>query len=212
MAEAASLAIASLVTHSLNINYCNYLSDCEQLVHFLNMADLSNPPDWRIKPFSQIFSNHSTTSFVVASADLSLRRAEVEEKRDKVHKESKALLDYMRKAINKITELKKMLEKFKNDVEKQQVEQMTDWQTKLVMMDSKERQYILKVSNYKLEQVLGRATCTGETPHTGCPGAVGRSGPTTGAGGVRGQAADREGGVEASRWAAAAGPMEVACV
>jgi len=32
-----------------------------------------------------------------------------------------------------------MLEKFKNDVEKQQVEQMTDWQTKLVMMDSKER-------------------------------------------------------------------------
>lgn len=46
-------------------------------------------------------------SFVVASADLSLRRAEVEEKRDKVHKESKALLDYTRKAITKLTELKK---------------------------------------------------------------------------------------------------------
>jgi HAUS augmin-like complex subunit 1 len=44
---------------------------------------------------------------VVASADLSLRRAEVEEKRDKVHKESKALLDYTRKAITKLTELKK---------------------------------------------------------------------------------------------------------
>jgi HAUS augmin-like complex subunit 1 len=43
-----------------------------------------------------------------------------------------------------------MLEKFKNDVEKQQAEQMTDWQTKLVMMDSKERQYILQVSNYKV--------------------------------------------------------------
>lgn len=46
-------------------------------------------------------------SFVVASADLSLRTAEVEEKRDKVHKESKALLDYTRKAITKLTELKK---------------------------------------------------------------------------------------------------------
>ena len=48
----------------------------------------------------------------------------------------------------------KMLEKFKNDVEKQQVEQMTDWQTKLVMMDSKERQYILQVSNYKVNSIL----------------------------------------------------------
>jgi hypothetical protein len=47
-----------------------------------------------------------------------------------------------------------MLEKFKNDVEKQQVEQMSDWQTKLVMMDSKERQYILQVSNYKVNSIL----------------------------------------------------------
>lgn len=46
-------------------------------------------------------------SFVVASANLSMRRAEVEEKRDKVHKESNTLLDYTRKAINKHTELKK---------------------------------------------------------------------------------------------------------
>ncbi|WVZ94401.1 hypothetical protein U9M48_040294 [Paspalum notatum var. saurae] len=103
------------------------------------------------------------SSFVVASADLSLRRAEVEEKRDKVHKESKALLDYTRKAINKLTELKKMLEKFKNDVEKQQEEQMADWQTKLVMMDSKERQYILQVSNYKA--MLNRVGYTPEINH-----------------------------------------------
>ncbi|KAL6662084.1 hypothetical protein ACP70R_001468 [Stipagrostis hirtigluma subsp. patula] len=104
------------------------------------------------------------SSFVVASADLSLRRAEVEEKRDKVHKESKALLDYTRKAITKLTELKKMLEKFKNDVEKQQVEQMADWQTKLVMMDSKERQYILQVSNYK-QAMLNRVDYTPEINH-----------------------------------------------
>ncbi|KAG8046812.1 hypothetical protein GUJ93_ZPchr0008g13988 [Zizania palustris] len=103
------------------------------------------------------------SSFVVASLDLSLRRAEVEEKRGKVHKESKALLDYTRKAITKLTELKKMLEKFKNDVEKQQVEQMADWQTKLVMMDSKERQYILQVSNYKA--MLNRVGYTPEINH-----------------------------------------------
>ena len=48
----------------------------------------------------------------------------------------------------------RILEKFKNDVEKQQVEQMTNWQTKLVMMDSKERQYILQVSNYKVNSIL----------------------------------------------------------
>ena len=46
-----------------------------------------------------------------------------------------------------------MLEKFKNDVEKQQAEQMTGWQAKLVMMDSKERQYILQVSNYKVSSI-----------------------------------------------------------
>lgn len=39
--------------------------------------------------------------------DLSLRRDEVEEKRAKIHKESKVLLGYTRKAITKLNELKK---------------------------------------------------------------------------------------------------------
>jgi hypothetical protein len=60
MAEAASLALASTVIDSLNLNI-NYLSDYEQLVHFLNEADHSNPPDWRIKHFTQMFSNHART-------------------------------------------------------------------------------------------------------------------------------------------------------
>jgi len=37
----------------------NYLSDYEQLVHFLHAANQSNSPDWRIKHFTQLFSNHS---------------------------------------------------------------------------------------------------------------------------------------------------------
>jgi hypothetical protein len=57
MAEAASFALAASIIHMLNINCCSFLSDCEQLVHFLNLADLTNPPDWRIKPFTQIFHN-----------------------------------------------------------------------------------------------------------------------------------------------------------
>jgi hypothetical protein len=52
MAEAASLALAASIIYRLNINGCNFLSDCEQLVHSINSADHSNPSDWRIKPFT----------------------------------------------------------------------------------------------------------------------------------------------------------------
>jgi ribonuclease HI len=55
MAEAAALALASVIIDKLNITGVNFLSDSEQLVHFLNKEDLSNPPDWRIKPFTQLF-------------------------------------------------------------------------------------------------------------------------------------------------------------
>ncbi|RWW77856.1 hypothetical protein BHE74_00013946 [Ensete ventricosum] len=47
------------------------------------------------------------SSFVVAMGDLSLRKADVEEKRAKVQKESKVLLEYTRKAIAKLNDLKK---------------------------------------------------------------------------------------------------------
>lgn len=46
-------------------------------------------------------------SFLVAMGDVSLRKTGVEEKRAKVQKESKALLDYTRKAIARLTYLKR---------------------------------------------------------------------------------------------------------
>jgi hypothetical protein len=52
MAEAAALALAVNVTHHMNLTNINFLSDCDQLVQFLNAADHSNPPDWRIKYFT----------------------------------------------------------------------------------------------------------------------------------------------------------------
>lgn len=58
MTEAAALALAATVTDRLNLNNIT-LSNCEQLAHFLNAADQSNPPDWRIKFFTQLFSNYA---------------------------------------------------------------------------------------------------------------------------------------------------------
>jgi hypothetical protein len=60
MAEAAALALAAAIMDRLNLTGINYLSDNEQLVRFLNSDDHSNPPDWRIKPFTQVFNNHTT--------------------------------------------------------------------------------------------------------------------------------------------------------
>lgn len=48
-------------------------------------------------------------SFLVAMADLSLRKTAVEEKRAKVQQESKELLDYTRKAIARLTYLKRWI-------------------------------------------------------------------------------------------------------
>jgi hypothetical protein len=61
MAKAASLALASMLLDRLNLSGVNFLSDSEQLVHFLNKDDLSNPLDWRIKPYTQQFYNHALT-------------------------------------------------------------------------------------------------------------------------------------------------------
>jgi len=62
MAEAASLVLASAVGHNLNLSGVNFLSDYEQLVHFLNKNDISNPPDWRIKYYTQTFANFTRSS------------------------------------------------------------------------------------------------------------------------------------------------------
>ena len=52
MAEAAALALAAMVADLLNFTNIAFLSDCNQLVQFLNADDQNHPPDWRIKPFT----------------------------------------------------------------------------------------------------------------------------------------------------------------
>ncbi|KAM1750916.1 hypothetical protein FF1_009064 [Malus domestica] len=55
------------------------------------------------------------SSFLVAMGDISLRKTGVEEKRAKAQKESNVLLDYTRKAISRLTYLKRTLAQLEDD-------------------------------------------------------------------------------------------------
>jgi len=57
MGEAAALALGATIVKALQIQSYNFLSDSQQLVHFLHQEQQQNPPQWRIKPFTQVFSN-----------------------------------------------------------------------------------------------------------------------------------------------------------
>ncbi|KAL1554660.1 AUGMIN subunit 1, variant 2 [Salvia divinorum] len=78
----------------------------------------------------------------------SLRKTAVEEKRAKVQQESKELLDYTRKAIARLTYLKRTLTQLEDDIPPCEA-QMEHWKTNLAIMESKERQYLQQYSNYK---------------------------------------------------------------
>ncbi|KAK6127219.1 hypothetical protein DH2020_039018 [Rehmannia glutinosa] len=95
-------------------------------------------------------------------ADLSLRKTAVEEKRAKVQQESKELLDYTRKAIARLTYLKRTLAQLEDDISPCEA-QMEHWKTNLAIMESKERQYLQQYSNYKA--MLNRVGYSPEISH-----------------------------------------------
>uniref|UniRef100_A0A7N2M482 HAUS augmin-like complex subunit 1 n=1 Tax=Quercus lobata TaxID=97700 RepID=A0A7N2M482_QUELO len=99
------------------------------------------------------------SSFLVAMGDISLRKTGVEEKRAKVQKESKILLDFTRKAISRLTYLKRTLAQLEDDVAPCEA-QMENWKTNLQVMAAKERQYLQQCANYKDSvQYLWRYSC-----------------------------------------------------
>ncbi|EEF33226.1 AUGMIN subunit 1 [Ricinus communis] len=102
------------------------------------------------------------SSFLVAMGDISLRKTGVEEKRAKAQKDSKILLDYTRKAIARLTYLKRTLAQLEDDVAPCEA-QMENWKTNLAVMASKERQYLQQYSNYKA--LLNRVGYTPEISH-----------------------------------------------
>ncbi|KAK7316609.1 hypothetical protein RJT34_00200 [Clitoria ternatea] len=102
------------------------------------------------------------SSFLVAMGDISLRKTGVEEKRAKVHKESKLLLDYTRKAIARLTYLKRTLAQLEDEVDPCKA-QMESWNTNLQVMAQKERQYMQQCANCK--GMLKHAGYTPEISH-----------------------------------------------
>ncbi|WVZ13909.1 hypothetical protein V8G54_011475, partial [Vigna mungo] len=102
------------------------------------------------------------SSFLVAMGDISLRKTGVEEKRAEVNKESKLLLDYTRKAIARLTYLKRTLAQLEDEVAPCEA-QMDNWATNLQVMAAKERQYVQQCANYKA--VLNHAGYTPEVSH-----------------------------------------------
>ncbi|XVF14852.1 hypothetical protein REPUB_Repub09cG0096900 [Reevesia pubescens] len=100
------------------------------------------------------------SSFLVTMGDISLRKTGVEEKRAKVHKESKTLLEYDCKA--NLFEKVKTLAQLEDDVAPCEA-QMENWKTNLGVMASKERQYMQQYNNYKA--LLNRVGYTPEINH-----------------------------------------------
>ncbi|KZV26355.1 HAUS augmin-like complex subunit 1 [Dorcoceras hygrometricum] len=119
-----------LVQESLPSNVVS----CSQVL--ANVANLLNIRDTEL------------SSFLVAMADLSLRKTGVEEKRAKVQSESKELLDYTRKAIARLTYLKRTLSQLEDEIAPCEA-QMEQRNTNVAIMESKERQYLQQYSNYK---------------------------------------------------------------
>ena len=57
MVESAALALAANLLNQIQCRWYTNFSDNQQLVHFLNESNHSNPLDWRIKPYTQSAAN-----------------------------------------------------------------------------------------------------------------------------------------------------------
>ncbi|KAG0467403.1 hypothetical protein HPP92_018372 [Vanilla planifolia] len=171
LSQARSRA-ASIVAADLRLKASEYRAQAARIREILDSVGLSQE---RLTPgaisSAQVVASVAnllnvrdteTSSFIVAMGDLSLRKADVDEKRAKVQKDSKVLLEYTRKAIGKLNDLKKTFIKFDNEVPVHEA-QMDQWQRNMAIMDSKERQYVLQLNNYKA--LLGRVGYTSEINH-----------------------------------------------
>ncbi|KAG0469054.1 hypothetical protein HPP92_018382 [Vanilla planifolia] len=153
LSQARSRA-ASIVAADLRLKASEYRAQAARIREILDSVGLSQERLTRVR--------FPLRSFIVAMGDLSLRKADVDEKRAKVQKDSKVLLEYTRKAIGKLNDLKKTFIKFDNEVPVHEA-QMDQWQRNMAIMDSKERQYVLQLNNYKA--LLGRVGYTSEINH-----------------------------------------------
>lgn len=62
MAEVAALAVGAKIISALGIQHPFFLSDNQQVVNFFNGNHHDNPPQWKIKPFTQCFINNTSNN------------------------------------------------------------------------------------------------------------------------------------------------------
>ncbi|KAK8926550.1 hypothetical protein KSP39_PZI018659 [Platanthera zijinensis] len=149
---------ALIVAADLRLKAAEYRAQAARIREILDSAGLSQErltPDGIssvqvIASVANLLNIRDTesSSFVVAMGDLSLRKEDVDEKRAKVQKDSKALLEYTRKAIAKLNDLRKTFIKFHNEVDVYEA-QIEHWQRNMAIMSSKEKQYQLQFGNHK---------------------------------------------------------------
>lgn len=168
----AKTQAATIVANDFRQKAAEYRSQAvriREILEHMGLVQESLPSN--VVSASQVLANVSNllnirdteiSSFLVAMADLSLRKTAVEEKRAKVQSESKELLDYTRKAIARLTYLKRTLSQLEDEIAPCQA-QMEQWNTNVTIMDSKERQYLQQYSNYKA--MLNRVGYSPEISH-----------------------------------------------
>ena len=107
---------AGLAQESLQANVVSSAQVLANVANLLNIRDteLSRLEKYTLWPFVvfvfpmvAVLTRLWMVSFLVAMGDISLRKTGVEEKRAKVQKEFKVLLDFTRKAIARLTYLKR---------------------------------------------------------------------------------------------------------
>ncbi|CAK8566850.1 unnamed protein product [Lathyrus sativus] len=164
---------ARLVARDFRLKASEYRSQAARIREILEnvgLAQESLPSS--VVASAQVLANVSNllnirdtelSSYLVAMGDISLRKIGVEEKRAKVKKESKFLLDYTRKALSRLNYLKRTYNQLDHELPLCQA-QMDNWSTNLQVMAAKERQYIQQSANYKA--VLNHTGYTPEVSHS----------------------------------------------
>ncbi|CAH1432215.1 AUGMIN subunit 1 [Lactuca sativa] len=168
----AKTQAATIIANDFRLKASEYRSQAARIREILENVGLAQEGlPANVVASSQVLANVANllnirdtelSSFLVAMGDVSLRKTGVEDKRAKVQKESKILLDYTRKAIARLTYLKRTLSQLEDDVAPCEA-QMESWNTNLSIMISKERQYLQQYSNYKA--MLTRVGYTPEISH-----------------------------------------------
>ncbi|GMI98094.1 augmin 1, EMBRYO DEFECTIVE 2819 [Hibiscus trionum] len=168
----AKTQAANIVANDFRQKAAEYRSQAARIREILESAGLAQESlPSNVVASAQVLANVANllnirdtelSSFLVAMGDISLRKTGVDEKRAKVHKESKTLLEYTRKAIARLTYLKRTLAQLEDDVAPCDA-QMENWKTNLGVMASKERQYMQQYNNYKA--LLNRVGYTPEINH-----------------------------------------------